>query len=70
MSKKEQDALLALLNSFKVSKRITTFDQLSDGKVLMEVCVEHYCCFDILADCANSSCRQCENVQSRTKRPD
>ncbi|KAK8854821.1 hypothetical protein IAR55_003560 [Kwoniella newhampshirensis] len=37
MSRKEQDALVAYFNSFKLSKRMTTFEQLSDGKALMEV---------------------------------
>jgi hypothetical protein len=37
MSRREQDALLALFNSFRPSRRVTTFDQLSDGKVLLEV---------------------------------
>ncbi|ORX38547.1 protein-nucleus import-related protein [Kockovaella imperatae] len=30
-------ALVAFFNSFKLSRRITTFDQLADGKALMEV---------------------------------
>ncbi|BEI86835.1 hypothetical protein CcaverHIS002_0701810 [Cutaneotrichosporon cavernicola] len=37
MTRREQDALLALFNSFRPSRRVTTFDQLSDGKVLLEV---------------------------------
>lgn len=35
-SKKEQAALIAFFNSFSLSKRITSFDQLNDGKALME----------------------------------
>jgi len=37
MSRPEQVALLAFFNSFKLSKAITAVDQLSDGKLLMEV---------------------------------
>jgi protein HOOK3 len=37
MSRREQDALLALFNSFRPSRRVTAFDQLADGKVLLEV---------------------------------
>lgn len=37
MSRREQDALLALFNSFRPSRRVTAFDQLADAKVLMEV---------------------------------
>lgn len=37
MTRKEQEALLALFNSYRPSKRVTTLGQLSDGKVLMEV---------------------------------
>ncbi|EJT46863.1 protein-nucleus import-related protein [Trichosporon asahii var. asahii CBS 2479] len=37
MSRQEKDALLALFNSFRPSRRVTSFEQLSDGKVLMEV---------------------------------
>nr|XP_031860001.1 uncharacterized protein CI109_004608 [Kwoniella shandongensis]KAA5527073.1 hypothetical protein CI109_004608 [Kwoniella shandongensis] len=37
MSRQEQDALVAYLNAFKLSKKITAFEQLSDGKALMEV---------------------------------
>lgn len=36
-SKKEQAALVAFFNSFNLSKRLTAFDQLGDGKVLLEV---------------------------------
>ncbi|TXT03988.1 uncharacterized protein COLE_07685 [Cutaneotrichosporon oleaginosum] len=36
MSRREQEALLALFNSFRPSRRVTTFDQLCDGKVLLE----------------------------------
>ena len=42
MSKKEQDALVAFFNTFKLSKRIAAFDQLADGKALMEVGVGFY----------------------------
>jgi len=38
MARREQDALLALFNSFRPSRRVTAFEQLADGKVLMEVC--------------------------------
>ena len=37
LSRQEQSALIAFLNSFKLSRRITAFDQLADGKALMEV---------------------------------
>jgi protein HOOK3 len=37
MSRQEQAALMAWLNSFRPSRRVTAFDQLSDGKTLMEV---------------------------------
>ncbi|KAK4689518.1 hypothetical protein P7C73_g592, partial [Tremellales sp. Uapishka_1] len=37
MSASEQDALMAFFNSFKLSRRITAFEQLADGKALMEV---------------------------------
>lgn len=37
MSKQEQRAILAFCNSFRLSRRVTSFDQLSDGKVLLEV---------------------------------
>ncbi|WOO81281.1 Protein Hook 3 [Vanrija pseudolonga] len=35
--RREQDALLALFNSFRPSRRVVSFEQLADGKVLMEV---------------------------------
>lgn len=41
MSRQEKDALLALFNSFRPSRRVTSFEQLSDGKVLMEVSLVH-----------------------------
>ncbi|TXT13806.1 hypothetical protein VHUM_01173 [Vanrija humicola] len=34
--RREQDALLALFNSFRPSRRVVAFEQLADGKVLME----------------------------------
>jgi hypothetical protein len=37
MSKKEQAALVAFFNTFALTKRITAFDQLWDGKTLFEV---------------------------------
>ena len=46
MSRQEQTALVALFSSFKLSKRISAFDQLADGKALMEVrpvCLSEYC---------------------------
>ena len=38
-SRQEQASLVAFVNSFRTSKRITAFDDLSDGKTLMEVSV-------------------------------
>ena len=37
MSRTEQAALVAFFNAFKLSKPLDSFDQLSDGKALMEV---------------------------------
>ncbi|ORY35634.1 HOOK protein-domain-containing protein [Naematelia encephala] len=37
MSRLEQRALIAYVNSFKLPRRVTAFEQLSDGKALMEV---------------------------------
>jgi hypothetical protein len=37
MSRQEQAALMAWLNSFSPSRSVTAFDQLSDGSILMEV---------------------------------
>ncbi|WVQ81913.1 hypothetical protein IAT38_004040 [Cryptococcus sp. DSM 104549] len=37
MSQEEKDALVAFVGSFKLSKPVTSFEQLSDGKALMEV---------------------------------
>ncbi|WRT68359.1 uncharacterized protein IL334_005335 [Kwoniella shivajii] len=37
MSRAEQTALLAYLNTFRISKPVTTFKDLSDGKALMEI---------------------------------
>ena len=37
MAKKEQAALVAFVNSFRLARRVTSFDQLADGKALMEV---------------------------------
>jgi hypothetical protein len=38
MSRAEQHALLAFVNSFKPTKKVTAFEQLRDGKALSEVC--------------------------------
>nr|ODN98784.1 hypothetical protein L204_02748 [Cryptococcus depauperatus CBS 7855] len=40
MSRQEKDALVAYVNSFKLSKPVTDFAQLSDGKSLTEVSVD------------------------------
>ncbi|ODN78817.1 hypothetical protein L202_04366 [Cryptococcus amylolentus CBS 6039] len=37
MSRNDKDALVAFVNLFKLSKRVTDFVQLADGKALMEV---------------------------------
>lgn len=37
MSRQEQAALMAWLNSFNPSRSVTALEQLSDGSILMEV---------------------------------
>ena len=37
MSKSEQAALVAFINSFDLARRVTAFNQLYDGKALTEV---------------------------------
>ncbi|KAL7423859.1 hypothetical protein Q5752_001444 [Cryptotrichosporon argae] len=37
MSRREQDALLAYLNAFKLSRRVVSFDQLADGRAFFEL---------------------------------